>query len=103
DLVASGSGPAVRELLGYLLIARGPLARRELIDLDASDSLDDWSFDDATAGIERHVVGDATNGYVIGHDRFRQYLLGDRIGTPAQRTARDRLLAHCRRWADNGS
>ena len=102
-IAASPGEAAMREVLGYLLVARGPLTRRELIDLDTADALDDWSIDQAMAGVERHVVGNATKGYVIGHDRFRQYLLSDRIGMTARRTALGRLLAYCREWPDNGS
>lgn len=103
DIAASRGEPAVREVLGYLLVARGRLTRRELVDIDSSDALDDWSVDQAMAGIERHVVGDATDGYVIGHDRFRDYLVTDRIGTAARDQALVRLLAHCRRWRENQS
>ena len=103
DITASRREEGVRDVLGYLLVARGPLSRQELVDIDPDDTLDEWSVDKAIEAIGRHVVGNPDTGYVIGHDRFRQYLIGDRIGATARQAALDRLLEHCRAWRTHGS
>ncbi|HJW10341.1 MAG TPA: hypothetical protein VJ598_01055, partial [Albitalea sp.] len=80
DLAAQQkAGPAVRDLLGYLLVARGALPRDVLIDVDEHDHLDSVSVDDAIARIRRYVVGDEQAGFRFGHPRLRRYLIGDRL------------------------
>src|SRR4051794_15414814 len=87
-------------MLSYLLVARGPLRASDLVNVDPHDGITDSTIDDVTA---RHVVGDASRGYAIGHTRFREYLLANKIGTHEQETAQSRLLDYCRSWEQRPS
>lgn len=103
ELESPQAETAVREVLSYLLVAQGPISRRELVDIDIDDTLEDWTVEPTIEKIGRYVVGDSRKGYVIGHDRFRNYLLEERIGEVTRRTALNRLLTYCRSWSVNES
>lgn len=76
DLARQGQAQAsVRDLLGYLLVARGPLSRELLLELDEHDHLDSFSIDDAIQHIRRYVLGDERSGWRMGHPRLREFLL----------------------------
>lgn len=64
---------AVRDLLGYLLVAKGRLRRADLIAISDGDSLDAWVFDQAIKRVERYVIGDERSGYALTHPRFQEY------------------------------
>ena len=94
-------GDAVRDLLGYLLVAKGPLSRDDLSDLSEEDALDDFSVDDALALVRRQTIGTPETGFALAHPRFQSYLAEKRLREKVQRDYRSRLLAYCGRWAEH--
>jgi len=97
QVAASAKDKPVRDLLGYLLAARGLLVHRELVSISDADDLDGWTFDGALAPVRRFVVGSAAEGYALAHARFGEYLSEGPLKTEV-RTYRKRLLAWCERW-----
>lgn len=92
---------AVADLLGYLLVARGPISASELKDISPDDALSGFSFDAALEPVRRFVVGDADRGFSLSHWRFQDYL-GRKVLTAAdQRPYRKRLADWCGRWREN--
>ena len=65
---------AVRDLIGYILLAKGPLTRDELVDISSDDKLDDWVFDATLRTVGRHLLGDPRAGYTLAHQRFRDFV-----------------------------
>ena len=101
--VSPDTGPAVRDLLCYLLVSKGPLSRDDLSYLSDEDALDDWLVDDAVAAVGRHIRGDADSGYELAHPRFQAYLVDNRLKEQMLVTYRDRLVAYCARWPETQS
>jgi AAA ATPase domain/Trypsin-like peptidase domain len=97
QVAASAKDKPVRDLLGYLLAARGLLLRDELVSISDEDDLDGWTFDSALAPVRRFIVGSAAEGYALAHARFGEYLSAGPLKTEV-RTYRKRLLAWCERW-----
>lgn len=97
QVAASAKDKPVRDLLGYLLAARGLLVHRELVSISDEDDLDEWTFDGALASVRRFIVGSAAEGYALAHARFGEYLSEGPLKT-AVRTYRKRLLAWCEHW-----
>src|SRR5262249_7351370 len=97
------SANALRDLLGYLLVAKGPLRRDDLIDLSEKDALDEWTVDDALALVRRQTIGDAERGFALAQPRFQSYLAEQRLRGVAQRDSREALIAYCARWRELGS
>jgi AAA ATPase domain len=95
-------GQAVRDLFGYLLVAKGPLTRDDLVTASDEDSIDEWTLDDLVALVRRHVAGSG-DGLTLSHPRFQAYLVERRFTDLTQRPYRARLLAYCSRWAEHGS
>jgi hypothetical protein len=102
DLAAQGKAePAVRDLLGYLLVGRGTLSREVLLDIDNTDQLDGLSIDDAIERIRRYVVGDEVEGFRLGHPRLGPYLIGERIPPSELRGVSEALARWCEQsWSD---
>ena len=93
----------VRELLGYLLVAQGPLTRDDLVDIDLDDTLDRRSIGRTIDLAERHVIGDAERGYQLAHPRFGEYLARWQLDEAETAAARERLVEYCGRWRKNDS
>jgi hypothetical protein len=107
DLAAQGKAePAVRDLLGYLLVGRGALSREVLLDIDNTDQMDGLSIDDAIERIRRYVVGDEVDGFRLGHPRLGPYLIGEgervpRIPPSELRGVSEALARWCEQsWSD---
>ena len=98
----SASEKSVRDLLGYLLVSRGGLARDELTTLSDDDAIDGFTVDAAIDRLDRYVIGDAS-GYALCHPRFKDYLAAERIKQPDQRPYRERLLTWCAGWEQHRS
>jgi Trypsin-like peptidase domain len=96
-----GEGP-VRDLLGYLLVAHGPLSRDDLTEASEHDALDGFVFERAKKKLFRYMIGDES-GFALCHPRFQNYLARKRIKESDQRPYRERLLAYCARWPDHGA
>jgi hypothetical protein len=94
---------AVKDLLGYLLVAKGRLTRDDLPSISEDDKLDDWVFDHTIKLLERYVVGDEAEGYSLAHPRFQEFVAREEIKAAAQRPYREKLLAYCRRWREHKS
>jgi hypothetical protein len=94
---------AVKQLLGYLLVARGRLTRDELLGLGPDGVLDWATVDPALELVRRFVVGDAERGYALSHWRFQDFLDGKKIPRASQAPYRERLVAWCAAWRENGS
>lgn len=92
---------AVRDLLGYLLVAKGRLSRDTLTDISAGDALDGWVFDRTIDKVQRYLVGSGNQGYALCHPRFQEYLAQEEIRESDQRPYRERLLAYCARWPEH--
>ena len=86
--------------LGYLLVARGPIAKSVLADVAEDDDLDSFSLPAALDRIARFVVGDGETGYAITHWRFADYLSRKEITPADQCRFRLRLVAYCERWSE---
>jgi Domain of unknown function (DUF4062) len=97
------SDQAVRDLFGYLLVAKGRLTRDDLTSISEDDSLDDWVFDRTIKLLERYVVGAESEGYLLAHPRFQEFVTREKIKAAAQRPYRENLLAYCRRWQEHKS
>jgi Trypsin-like peptidase domain/AAA ATPase domain len=97
EVAASATERRVRDLLGYLLVSKGPLARAELTGISDADDLDGWTFETALEPVRRFVIGDAVSGYSLCHHRFQTYLSTTRLQEQDQQPYRERLL----RWADD--
>ena len=92
---------AVADLLGYLLVARGPISASELKDVSTDDALSGFSFDAALEPVRRFVVGDAERGFSLSHWRFQDYLARKVLTVADQRPYRQRLAAWCYNWREN--
>jgi hypothetical protein len=97
------SDQSVKQLLGYLLVARGGLNREELLGL-GPDGVLDWStVDTALELIQRFLIGDADRGYVLSHWRFQNFLVRKKIPKNSQAPYRKRILEWCTNWQQNKS
>lgn len=94
---------SVKQLLGYLLVARGPLTRDELLGLGPDGTLDWSTVDPALELVRRFVVGDADRGYALSHWRFQDFLDRKKIPRASQAPYRERLVAWCAAWKENRS
>ncbi len=92
----------VRDLLGTLMVAHGPVARADLLALWPEM---EWGFDEVLEAVRRFVVqraaqpddGPASGSYALCHPRFQAYLVTHKL--PRQMAHyRERLLASCARW-----
>jgi hypothetical protein len=99
----SASEQRVKDLLGYLLVSRGPLNRDELTGISGDDDLDGFSFESALEPVRRFVIGDAEAGYALSHPRFQAYLGDTRVKETDRKPYREQLLAFCADWRTNQS
>lgn len=97
EVASSATEARVRDLLGYLLVSKGPLARADLTGISDVDDLDGWTFETALEPVRRFVIGDAVSGYSLCHHRFQTYLSTTRLQEQDQQPYRARLL----RWAED--
>src|SRR5271165_470646 len=97
------SEASVRDLLGYLLVCKGPLSRDDLINISETDALDDWTFEQTLERVRRFVLGSPDGGYALCHPRFHDYIANERIKEKAQEPYRERLLGYCSRWREHKS
>lgn len=102
ELQGTVAAQPVADLLGYLLVARGPIASAELKDVSPADALSGFTLDGALDAVRRFVVGDADRGFSLSHWRFQDYLSRRVLTAADQRPYRDRLREWCSRWRDNG-
>jgi WD40 repeat protein len=104
EITAVLSGPALRDLLGYLVVAKGPIGRAELVAVDDDDALDEFGgdgvppADTVLARARRFLVGD-DSGLALGHPRFEDYLRDTRFNDTLIDIYSTRLCAYCARWA----
>jgi hypothetical protein len=103
EVSAAASEQAVRDLLGYLLVAKGPLTRHDLIDITDLDALDGWVFERTIQQVRRYVVGTEEEGYSLSHSRFQDYVMEEHIRERDQHSYRQRLIDYCSRWAEHQS
>jgi tetratricopeptide (TPR) repeat protein len=89
----------VRDLLGTLMVALGPIGRDDLLRLYPGM---EWAFDEVLGMVRRYVVGTEEAGYALCHPRFQEYLAGRKLKGQAARY-RERLLGYCSRWAEHRS
>lgn len=89
----------VRDLLGSLAVARGPLGRDDLITLFPELG---WALDGVLAEVRRFVIGGEKQGYALCHPRFADYVRR-RVGSRVLRTYTDALLTHCMNWRAHNS
>lgn len=102
ELGQATSQTDVRDLLGYLLVAKGPLGREDLISISDADNLDSWVIEHAIEQVKRYVVGNESHGYALAHQRFQEYL-SRRIKHSDQEPYRERLLQYCAEWREHRS
>ena len=95
--------PAVYNLLGYLLVSKGPLTRDELIQISDTDALNGAVFERVIQQTARYVLGDEKTGYRFCHSRFRDYISQQRIKEPEQQPYRRALIDYCGRWCQHKS
>jgi hypothetical protein len=99
-----GSEGAVRELVGYLTVALGALTRKDLTDIDASQTapLSGSRIDFAIKLVDRFLVGNEEEGYALCHPRFRDFV-ATRYGSGELHNYRLKLLKYCAHWAEHKS
>jgi hypothetical protein len=106
EITAALTGAVLRDLLGYLLMAKGPISRAELAAIDDNDALDEFGADgappleDALERTRRFLAGDDDRGLVLGHPRFAAYLRDTRFSAKLTDAYNARLRAYCARWRD---
>lgn len=100
---AARNQQAVRDLLGYLVVAKGRLTREDLTEISDGDALDSWVVDGTIEQVQRYVVGDEETGYSLTHSRFREYLAQEKITRHDQQQYARRLLDYCARWKEHKS
>ena len=93
---------AVQDLIGYLLVAKGPLNRVDLVDIDTDDAINGTNIDYAIGKLKRYLIGDNETGYTYCHHRFRDYIAERRLSPGEQATYGQRVLAWCRRYREHG-
>jgi hypothetical protein len=103
DVSKVAGEPAVYDLLGYLLVSKGPLTRDELIEISSTDALNGAVFERVIEQTARYVLGDEITGYKFCHSRFRDYIAQHRIKELEQQQPRKALLDYCSRWRENKS
>ena len=101
EIRPTASAQAVQDLLGYLLVARGPISASELKEVSPDDALSGFSFDAALENIRRFVVGDTNRGFSLSHWRFQDYLTQEVLTDADQRPYRNRLEDWCDQWRTN--
>ena len=98
------------DLLGYLLVAKGPLSRDDLVDVDPGDALARRGdratgapgVDDVLKLARRYLAGDET-AITLGHRRFADWVEEKMFGKDELATYRERLLGYCARWQEHES
>jgi hypothetical protein len=103
--VSHSIGPPVKDLLGYLLVALGPIPESELVDISEEDALDGLSFEHDVEPVRRFLAGNE-RGLALSHPRFHDYLLQPKkpkLSPGEQRRYRDRLIAYCADWPETRS
>jgi hypothetical protein len=89
---------SVRDLLGYLLVAKGALTRTDLADLSKDDKLDSFNIGRAIKRVDRYLVGSDETGYDLCHPRFRDHLVKNIVTPNDQVPYRNRLIDFCAGW-----
>jgi hypothetical protein len=97
-----GEKESVRELIGLLTVARGALTRADLIELDPSGKQLGSRVDYAIGLVARFLVGNETDGYILRHPRFRDFV-ASRYAPKELDEFRVKLSDFCARWAEHGS
>jgi hypothetical protein len=103
EVSRAASETAVRDLIGYLLVAYGRLTRDDLTNISQEDALSGAVFERTIERVQRYVVGDEKDGYTFCHSRFRDYVSQERIKEAEQLPYRERLLEYCKRWPEHFS
>ena len=89
----------VRDVLGNLAVARGPLGRDDLVAMFPELS---WVLDGVLSEVRRFVIGNERQGYALCHPRFADYVRR-RVGTRVLQTYTDALLNYCANWREHHS
>ncbi len=88
---------AVREVLNLLACALGPLTEEDLLTLaDENADLDPRTLEEALRAIERLVVGDREQGYILAHPKLGEYFRDEVLGAQVVRRIKTRFL----RWGE---
>ena len=83
----------VVDLLGYLVVARGPLGLSDLINIDPSNSSVGLTLDSSLNKVKRFVVGDRETGFKLCHPRLQDFI-SRRIAQNLTQYE-DRLINYC--------
>jgi hypothetical protein len=107
EITAALSGAVLKDLLGYLLAAKGPITRTELAAVDDDDdALDEFGRDGVApletvlASARRFLAGDDDGGLALGHPRFEAYLRGRLFNAGLIDVYSRRLCAYCAGWRE---
>jgi AAA ATPase-like protein len=102
EIESEAAQQPVEDLLSYLTVARAPITRHELIDIDDNDALRGINFGSSLARIDRYVTGDPGElGLSLAHWRLKDFLRREVFGESDLRKALERLLAWCDRWNEH--
>ena len=101
DASAATSEPAVRDLLGYLIVAKGRLSRTDLVGINKEDALSGLAFEGTLSRVQRYVVGDRSSGYTLCQERFREYLEERVVDLEERKRYLGLLLDYCSRWKED--
>jgi len=101
----SEGAKVVADVLGFLLLAQGPLRSEELGELVETDG-ESWTesgVEDAIEIVRRFLVGDEDDGWSLCHWRFQDYLMRKRFRKKARAPYLERLVAWCGEWDEHES
>ncbi|GEM_PF-2685936 len=85
---------AVREVLNLLACALGPLTQEDLLALaNEKADLDPWTLEEALRPVERFVVGNREQGYILAHPKLGEYFRDEVLGERAVRRIEGRFIA----------
>jgi len=93
ELSSAGHIEAVADVLGYLVVAHGPLTRDELVAIATDDAVTSYSIDDVLRRLRRYLLGSPDTGVALCHPRLVEHVRTYRVSPDEQAAASDRILA----------
>jgi hypothetical protein len=103
DVSAAAAEESLSDLLGYLLVAKGPLSRDELVEISDTDALRGATFERTIELVKRYLLQDDKGGFEFCHPRFRDYIAETRVRSREQRIYGTRLFEYCAPWKEQPS
>jgi hypothetical protein len=90
-------GEAFVDLMGYLLVAKAPLNKRQLITLSEEDSIKDDNFRSIIRSTVGKVIGNQDDGYQFVSTRIRNFVTENMVDSI--HTYQSRFVDYCMQWS----